>query len=161
MIEFMSETPEQPTDSIPAAAPAAAVPVAPAPAAAPSPEHKSRRLYAVAAWVAIVAGTVFIVAVIFCTGFSLGLHSGGKYHHGGGDGDRHGGMEFRGGPPPWMQMGPMMRPGQGFLIPGGPGGQGPGGQGPGGQGGQGFGGQGGQGFGGQSPSSIPSVQPGR
>ena len=41
-----------------------------------------------AGWVGIVAGVVFIVAVVFFTGFFLGAHSGGGHrgwHHGGRD----------------------------------------------------------------------------
>jgi hypothetical protein len=92
----------------------------------------------VAAWVGIVAGTVFVVAIIFFSGFVLGAHSGGGHqwgghHHGGG-----GQMHEQGRP-----MGPMFRPGPGFIFPGGPGGfpgfgpGGPGGFGPGGPGGPG------------------------
>jgi hypothetical protein len=76
----------------------------------------------VAAWVGIVAGVVFIVAVIFFSGFILGAHSGGHrggWHHGGG---HHGfAMMHRGGPP-MSQMGPGAdRPWSPFG-PGGPGG---------------------------------------
>jgi hypothetical protein len=39
-------------------------------------------VFQVAAWVAIVAGIVFIVATIFFSGYSLGKHSGGGHHHG-------------------------------------------------------------------------------
>ena len=50
------------------------------------PEPRRSLLTAVAAWVGIVAGVVFIVAVIFFSGFILGAHSGGHRggHHGGG-----------------------------------------------------------------------------
>jgi hypothetical protein len=75
----------------------------------------------VAAWVGIVAGVVFIVAVIFFSGFVLGAHSGG--HHRGGHGDRdHGFMMHRGGPPPMFQVGPRGEFGPGFppFGPGGP-----------------------------------------
>ncbi|OBF14112.1 hypothetical protein [Mycobacterium sp. ACS4331] len=95
-------------------------------------EQKPNRLYQVAAWVAIVAGTLFIVAVVFFSGFVLGRHSDG------GDGHfrHHGDMMFdRGGP-----MGPMGPMGPG-MNPGGPGGPqqghrwpGPGNFGPGGPG---------------------------
>ncbi len=84
-------------------------------------ESKPNRLYQAAAWVAIVAGTMFIVAVVFFSGFILGKHSGGPGHFG-----RHGGpgmMMDRHGPP----MGPMHRggPGQGDGWPDGPGPSGP------------------------------------
>ncbi len=62
---------------------------------------RPNRLYQTAAWVAIVAGILFIVGAVFITGFTLGRHSGtgGWGHHGRID---------RMGPP----MGPgMMGPG--------------------------------------------------
>ena len=40
------------------------------------PEPRRSRVTAVAAWVGIVAGVVFIVAVVFFSGFILGAHSG-------------------------------------------------------------------------------------
>ncbi len=88
------------------------------------PDRRRSRLTAVAAGVGIAAGVVFIVAVIFFTGFVLGAHSGGDRGHRGGD--RESSMMHRHGPPP---MGPMWpgprggaeRPGPGFG-PGGPGG---------------------------------------
>jgi hypothetical protein len=82
------------------------------------------------AWVGIAAGTVFIVAVVFGTGFCLGAHSGGGYHHGGHD--REGMMMFhRGGP----DGGPgRMGPPHGMMAPWGPGGPGGPGFGPGGPG---------------------------
>ncbi len=81
------------------------------------------RLNQVAAWVAIVAGIVFIVGSVFFTGFFLGRHSGhgGGWHHRGGAE-----MQFRGGP---GMMGPGMGPGMmgpGMMGPGrGPGMMGP------------------------------------
>jgi hypothetical protein len=104
-------------------------PVAPPPVALHEHEHDRRpsRLNVVAAWVGIVAGVVFIVSIIFGTGFMLGAHSGG-HHRGGGHGDDRGGAQmYHQGPP----MGPMFRPGPGFIFPGGPGGfpGGPGGPG--------------------------------
>lgn len=56
--------------------------------------ERPNRLLQVAGWVGIVAGVVFIVAVIFFSGFVIGVHSGGNfvghrdddcamYHHGG------------------------------------------------------------------------------
>lgn len=62
----MSETPETPI----ARASTSAVPASEAP-------HRTPRVFQVAAWVAIVAGTVFVVAVVFFTGFVLGRHAGG------------------------------------------------------------------------------------
>jgi hypothetical protein len=76
----------------------------------------------VAAWVGIVAGVVFIVAVIFFSGFFLGAHSGG--HRGWGHGDRDFSIIHK-GPPPMFPMGPrgdFERPGPGFQPPFGPGG---------------------------------------
>ncbi|WP_234835012.1 hypothetical protein [Mycolicibacterium stellerae] len=96
-------------------------------------EPRRSRLPAVAAWVGIVAGVVFIVAVIFFSGFILGAHAGGnRGHHGGGD--REFGMFHRGGPPPMFPMGPVgpmgpmgpprfERPPFGPGGPGGPGSQ--------------------------------------
>lgn len=74
-------------------------------------DRRHTRLNQVAAWVAIVAGLVFIVGAVFFSGYFLGRHSGG--YHGWGC---HRGMEMgqRGGP--MMPMGPgpgMMGPGMG------------------------------------------------
>ena len=85
-------------------------------------EPKPNRLYQAAAWVAIVAGTLFIVAVIFFSGFILGKHSGGPGHFG-----RHGWehgmmMERQHRDGPW---------GPGMMRPGGPDQGGPGNFGPG------------------------------
>ncbi len=107
----MSETPES---SNAPTGPLSAEPLTPATPAVV--EHKPNRLYQVAAWVAIVAGTLFIVAVVFFSGFIIGRHSdGGQGHF-----RHHGDMMFdRGGPMgPMGPMGPGMRPGG----PGGPGG---------------------------------------
>lgn len=119
----MSETP---TSSEPATGPVAAPPAAPPPAV-PVVRDETRRskVTVLAAWVGIVAGVVFIVAVIFFSGFVLGAHTGGHRGPGGYKGD-HGVMEFRHGPPPGFQMprgefGPP--PGPGFgpgFGPGGP-----------------------------------------
>ncbi len=116
----MSETPEHVTE--PATGPVVTAHPATTyderPAYVEPTTRKSNRLYQAAAWVAIVAGSVFIVAVIFFTGFALGAHSGGG-HHGGG---RHQEMDNdRDGGPPMMPIRP------GFIFPGGPGGFGPGG----------------------------------
>jgi hypothetical protein len=122
-MQVMSETPEYQAE--PTTSPVATVPP-PSYAEQPAyvePVRKPNRLFQIAAWVAIAAGSVFIVAVIFFSGFALGAHSGGGYHH-----RHHGqgmGMQHHGGPP----MMPM-RPG--FMFPGGPGmfpGFGPGGPG--------------------------------
>jgi hypothetical protein len=92
--------------------------------------HKTPRVFQFAAWVAIVAGIVFIVAVIFFAGFGLGKHSGhGGFHHGH---HKHHAMMFHhpggpggpggpgaGGPAATPQGGPLsVRPSAG---PGGPG----------------------------------------
>jgi hypothetical protein len=112
----MSETT---SSSEPATGPVAtAEPPPEAPVAVEPRRHG--RLNAVAAWVGIVAGVVFIVAVIFFSGFVLGAHSGGD--RGGGHGGRdHGFMMHRDGPPPMFQMGPG---GNRPWPPGGPGGPG-------------------------------------
>lgn len=79
-------------------------------------DRRSGRLNQVAAWVGIVAGIVFIVGSVFFTGYFLGRHTGGGWHHRGGPQ-----MEFRGGP----GMGPGMM-GPGMMGPGrGPGMMGP------------------------------------
>lgn len=99
--ETPRETPRQTTVS-PAATPVAVAP------------RQHSRLIQAAAWVGIVAGVVFIVAVVFGTGFMLGKNSGpGGHHHRGHDRPQIT-MFHRGGPPPMM-------PGQ--FGPGGPGGQ--------------------------------------
>src|ERR1700742_938850 len=69
----MSETSENPTVRRSTA-------TAPAPAAAAEALYRTPRVFLAAAWVAIVAGIVFIVSVIFFTGMALGHHGG--YHHG-------------------------------------------------------------------------------
>jgi hypothetical protein len=92
-------------------------PVATPPTPQPVVVRQSSKVTQVAAWVGIVAGVVFIVGAIFFSGFVLGAHSGnGGRHHGGPETSMH-----RQGPPP-MFPGPMMRPGPGFVFPGGPGG---------------------------------------
>ena len=101
--------------------------------AEPPHAHRPNRLYQATAWVAIVAGVMFIVGAVFFTGFALGRHSGGNdggWRHHRGDNSE---FERRGGPP--MMPFPMM--------PGGPGGPGSGpGVAPGGAGGSGAGGPG-------------------
>lgn len=69
-----------------------------------------RRLSQVLAWVGIVAGTVFVLAVIFFSGLFLGWSSG---DHSGWNHDPGGG---RAGTCPMMGTGQMMGPGQ--MSPG-------------------------------------------
>lgn len=76
---------------------------------------QSSRLTQVAAWVGIVAGIVFIVALVFFSGFWAGTYSGGGY--------RHAGWHYQ--PQPGssciMGHGPMMGPGMmepGMMGPG-------------------------------------------
>ena len=112
----MSETPEDRPE--PTTVASESRPVEPPPAVPPSGRYDGpSRISQVLAWVGIVAGVVFIVAVIFFSGFILGAHARGHHgYHGHGDG-----MEHEGGP------GGMMGPGQ-WQGPGGPGGMiGPGG----------------------------------
>lgn len=79
------------------------------------PPHQTPKVFKAAAWVAIAAGTVFIVAVIFFTGYILGKHAGhGGFHHR--QHHQHPAMMLRPGSP---HGGPAaVRPGPG---PGGPG----------------------------------------
>lgn len=70
----MSETSETPTVRTSTA-------TAPAPAAVEAAPFRTPRVFIAAAWVAIVAGIVFIVSVIFFTGMALGHHGGGHHHH--------------------------------------------------------------------------------
>jgi hypothetical protein len=114
MIVHMSETTPP---SEPATGPLATA--GPAPTIEP---RRNSRVTLAAAWVGIVAGVVFIVAVIFFSGFILGAHSGGGHHgwhHGGGHGDAA--IFHRGGPPPMMGPRGEMPP----WAPGGPSFQGP------------------------------------
>ena len=86
-----------------------------APAAAPEVAHRNTRLYQVLAWVGIVAGALFIVAVVFFSGFFAGRTTDGYGWHRGAQ---------MGGGCPMMQMQPGgMGPG---MMPGG---MGPGGMG--------------------------------
>jgi len=127
----MTETPERFDE--PETGSVATLPPPPPPPAYTEPPraHRPNWLYQAAAWVAIVAGVVFIVGAVFFTGFALGRHSGydgGWRHHRGDDSQ----FERRGGPPMMPMMpGPMM-PGQGGpgsgpgFGPGGPAAGGPG-----------------------------------
>ena len=74
IICLMSETSENPTVRSSTA-------TAPAPAAAAEARYRTPRVFIAAAWVAIVAGIVFIVSVIFFTGMALGHHGGHHHHH--------------------------------------------------------------------------------
>jgi hypothetical protein len=127
----MSEPTPSPEDSEPATGPVLTPPpavtpppAAPAPQATEPPQtiyvqQPSSRLNKVAAWVGIVAGSVFIVAVIFGTGFFLGAHvgDGARGHHRGQE------MMMRPGPA-MFPMGPRgeFERSPGFAGPFGPGG---------------------------------------
>jgi hypothetical protein len=81
------------------------------------------RVSQAAAWVLIVAGTVFVVAVIFFSGLVLGWSSGGHDGwHRGYYGGHSGGCPMTG---PGGMMGPGGMTGPGGMM--GPGGMGPGG----------------------------------
>src|SRR5260370_533855 len=71
-MRLMSESFETPT---------ARTSTATAPAPPPATERKTPKVFKAAAWVAIVAGIVFIVSVIFFTGYALGKHGGHGGHH--------------------------------------------------------------------------------
>jgi hypothetical protein len=73
--------------------------------------HGHNRLYRALAWVGIAAGSVFIVATVFFSGYVLGQHNGGGFHHG-----PHRGMLK---PFPGPDGGPM-GPGGPMMGPGGP-----------------------------------------
>ncbi len=108
MMADMSDSPEHPTETTgplsaqttTAAPPPPSPPGPPAYVAQPQP-YKQSRLNQVAAWVGIVAGSVFIVAVIFGTGFVLGQHSGDRGF------DRHEAVMFKHRADPAFPMGPM------------------------------------------------------
>lgn len=116
MLRNMTETPpSSDPDTTPVAPPVAQEP------------RRPSRLMQTAAWVGITAGIVFIVAVVFGTGFFLGAHSdGGHYRGGGGWHDRHGMMMYHRDGPPHMFGGPEMGPGAPAFGPGGAGGIRPG-----------------------------------
>jgi hypothetical protein len=94
---------------------------------------KPARLYQVAAWVVIVAGTVFVLAVVFFAGAAVAGHGPQyRHHHGMFAPEVPGGPD---GPPPYVVFpGGPFPPGTGPWGPWGPG-MGPGG--PGGHGGHG------------------------
>jgi len=76
-IQGMSETPEPSTRPTSVAAAPPQPPAPPAP-----PRAKPPVLYAVAAWVVIVAGIMFILSVIFFSGALIFGHPCHRYHHG-------------------------------------------------------------------------------
>lgn len=82
--------------------------------------RRPNRVTTFAAWVGIAAGVVFVVAVVFFSGFILGRSSDGGHHRGGGAG--HGQMMFhRDGLSPMMgSRGQFEHPGMPFA-PGQPG----------------------------------------
>ncbi|OSC40217.1 hypothetical protein [Mycobacterium decipiens] len=106
-MRHMSETPGTPT------APTSTATAPPPPPASVAP-HQTPKVFKAAAWVTIAAGTVFIVAVIFFTGYALGRHAGhGGYHH---RHHKHDAMMLRPGTP---HAGPAaVRPGPGPAGPG-------------------------------------------
>lgn len=80
-------------------------------------QPKSSQLNRVAAWVGIVAGVVFITAVIFFAGYSVGGHGFGGPHW---NWRYHGNGSSQGGGCP-MDSDDMMRPGMmgpGMMGPG-------------------------------------------
>jgi hypothetical protein len=107
MMTDMSDSPEHPTETtgpvsaqtVTAAPPPPPPPPGPPPSVAPQP-YRQNQLNQVAAWVGIVAGTVFIVAVIFGTGFMLGKHTGDRGF------DRHEAVMFKQRAEPPFPMGP-------------------------------------------------------
>ncbi len=86
------------------------------------------RLYQVLAWVGIVAGILFIVAVVFFSGFFAARATGGYGWHRGLQSGQMGSGGPMGAGCPMMQGGGM---GPGMMSPGGMPGMGPGGMAPG------------------------------
>ena len=123
----MSETPEHPTETtgpvsaqtVTTAPPPPPLPPAPPAYVAPQQPYKQNRLNQVAAWVGIVAGSVFVVAVIFGTGFAVGKHSGDRGF------DRHDAVMFKQraempfpmGPTGQFERGPFIFRGPDFQPP--------------------------------------------
>ncbi|MEO6793234.1 MAG: hypothetical protein ABI253_04915 [Mycobacterium sp.] len=89
------------------------------------PQAKSNRLYQVAAWVVIVAGTVFVTAVIFCAGAYVSDGGWQGHHQQQGPCMMHHGPQMGSGHGP---AGPGSEPGWPGFRPAGPG-NGPGGPG--------------------------------
>jgi hypothetical protein len=115
----MSDSPEHPAETtgpVSAQTATAASPPPPGPPAyvAPQQPYKQSRLNQVAAWVGIVAGSVFVVAVIFGTGFMVGKHSGDRGF------DRHEAIMFKHRAEPPFPMGPMGQFERGPFAPHGP-----------------------------------------
>jgi hypothetical protein len=117
----MTDTAEHPTTPTPPAGP-------PPPQQVGRAERDDRgpsRVLQVLAWVGIVAGVVFIVAVVFFSGFFLGRHAGSPgYSHFGGHHGRGIHVFHHGGPGPMARwpgapMGPMgpMNPGAPVTPP--------------------------------------------
>jgi hypothetical protein len=101
---YMSDSPEHPTETtgpVSAQTVTAAPPPPPPPPVyvVPQQPEKQNRVNQVAAWVGIVAGSVFVVAVIFGTGFMVGKHSGSGF-------DRHEAVMFKQRAEPPFPMGP-------------------------------------------------------
>ncbi len=108
----MSQAPESPSESTTVTG----APRADVPAHDDGRYGRSSRLNQAVAWVVIVAGVVFIVAVVFFSGFFVAWSSGDHYGH-------HRGYCPMMGPGGTMGPGGMMRPGQmgpGGMMPGGP-----------------------------------------
>jgi hypothetical protein len=100
----MPETAEHPTTPT--------LTAGPPPPVSTQDDRGPNRVLQVLAWVGIVAGVVFVVAVVFFSGFFLGRHAGSPgYGHFGSHHGRGIHVFHRGGPQP---MGPMAR------WPGGP-----------------------------------------
>ena len=120
MIGGMTETPQRADEPVTSPVDTLPPPVTSRPETRPA---RPPRLYQAAAWVAIVAGIVFIVGAVFFTGFFLGRHGGGfgqARHH------RLDQSAFHLPPPRMMPLnpGPMgpgewPEPGRG-MGPGGP-----------------------------------------
>jgi len=102
----------------------------------PAPDRDSR-VYHLLAWVGIVAGVVFIVAVVFFSGFfAARVADGNGWHRGYQNSQMRPGGPMGGGCPMMQMQGGGMGPGgmsPGGMNPGGmsPGGMNPGGMGPG------------------------------
>src|SRR5262249_43736711 len=112
IIRGMAETAEHPTTPT-----RTADPPPPSPVAGAAPRRGGpKRVYRVLAWVGIVAGVVFVTAVVFCSGFFMGEHSGRGHGHFAGHQSR--GVHFfhRAGPPP---AAPGFGPGA-SMTPGSP-----------------------------------------